>query len=46
VTIGQDEATCAVYGMPAAAWAAGAVEHQLPLPEIAPLILSILRDEP
>jgi two-component system chemotaxis response regulator CheB len=45
VTIGQDEATCAVYGMPAAAWAAGAVEHQLPLPEIAPLILSLLRGE-
>ena len=46
VTFGQDEATCAVYGMPAAAWAAGAVEHQLPLPEIGPAILTLLRDEP
>lgn len=44
VTIGQDEATCAVYGMPAAAWAAGAVEHQLPLPEIGPAIVSIVKD--
>jgi two-component system chemotaxis response regulator CheB len=42
VTIGQDEATSAVYGMPAAAWTAGAVEHQLPLPEIAPLVVSLV----
>jgi two-component system chemotaxis response regulator CheB len=41
VTIGQDEATSAVYGMPAAAWAAGAVEHQLPLGEIAPLVVEL-----
>ncbi len=46
VTIGQDEATSAVYGMPAAAYVAGAVEHQLPLTEIAPLILDLLREEP
>lgn len=46
VTIGQDEATCAVYGMPAAAWAAGAVEHQLPLPEIGSAILALLREGP
>jgi two-component system chemotaxis response regulator CheB len=45
VTIGQDEATSAVYGMPAAAWAAGAVEHQLPLPDIAPLLLSLLAED-
>lgn len=45
ITIGQDEATSAVYGMPAAAWAAGAVEHQLPLPDIAPLILTLLGEE-
>jgi two-component system chemotaxis response regulator CheB len=45
VTFGQDEATCAVYGMPAAAYAAGAVEHQLPLPAIAPAILALLRGE-
>ena len=42
VTIGQDEATSAVYGMPAAAFALGAVEHQLPLPEIAPALLAAL----
>ena len=41
-TIGQDEATSAVYGMPAAAFALGAVEHQLPLPEIAPALLTAL----
>jgi two-component system chemotaxis response regulator CheB len=45
ITIGQDEATSAVYGMPQAAWAVGAVEHQLPLPEITPLILELLRRE-
>ncbi len=30
-TIGQDRATCAVYGMPAAAKAMGAVVEELPL---------------
>jgi two-component system chemotaxis response regulator CheB len=44
-TIGQDEATCAVYGMPAAAFAAGAVAHQLPLPEIGPAVLTLVRGE-
>jgi two-component system chemotaxis response regulator CheB len=33
-TIAQDEETCAVYGMPAAAMAIGAVDRQLPLGEI------------
>jgi two-component system chemotaxis response regulator CheB len=47
VTVGQDEATSAVYGMPAAAWTAGAVEHQLPLADIAPLLVSLCRvDQP
>ena len=41
-TIGQDEATSAVYGMPAAAHSLGAVEHQLPLQEIAPALLTAL----
>ena len=41
-TIGQDEATSAVYGMPAAAKALGGVEHERPLPEIAPLLLSLV----
>ena len=42
LTLGQDEATSAVYGMPAAAHALGAVEHQLPLEQIGPAVLSAL----
>lgn len=42
VTIGQDEATSAVYGMPAAAAALDAVEHQLPLDRIAAAVLSLV----
>jgi two-component system chemotaxis response regulator CheB len=34
LTIGQDESTSAVYGMPAAAMSAEAVDLELPLPEI------------
>ena len=34
-TLGQDEATCVVYGMPRSAWLRGAVEQQAPLPAIA-----------
>ncbi|MFS0773513.1 protein-glutamate methylesterase/protein-glutamine glutaminase [Sphingomonas sp. 1P08PE] len=34
-TIGQDEASCVVYGMPAAAQAIGAVEFQLPMDRVA-----------
>jgi two-component system chemotaxis response regulator CheB len=34
-TIGQDENSCVVYGMPAAAAQLGAVERVLPLDEIA-----------
>ena len=41
-TIGQDEATSAVYGMPQAAFAAGAVERQLALPEIGAAIRSLV----
>ena len=41
-TIGQDEATCAVYGMPAAAFTAGAVDQQLPLDRIGPALLALL----
>jgi len=44
VTIGQDEATSAVYGMPAMAWKLGAVQHRLPLPEIAPAVVRLCRD--
>ena len=38
-TIGQDEASCVVYGMPCAAKAAGAVELELPLQRIPQAIL-------
>ena len=34
-TIGQDRATCAVYGMPAAAKAMGAVSEELPIGAVA-----------
>jgi two-component system chemotaxis response regulator CheB len=37
-TIGQDEATCVVYGMPAVAQKLGAVETEVPLNAIAGLI--------
>ena len=42
-TLGQDEATCIVYGMPRAAWEMGAVEKQLPLNMIADAITQIAR---
>ena len=45
VTIGQDEATSAVYGMPQAAYALGAVEYQLPLPEISSAVVTSARSE-
>ncbi len=41
-TYGQDEATSAVYGMPAAAHAAGAVGTQLPLDRIGPALRALL----
>ena len=46
VTVGQDEATSTVYGMPAAAAAVGAVVHQLPLPDIAPAVLTAVGRQP
>ena len=39
-TIGQDQKTCAVYGMPMVAFTLGAVSKQLPLPAIAQAILT------
>lgn len=38
-TIGQDQATCVVYGMPMAAFEIGAVVKQAPLQQIADLII-------
>ena len=42
-TIGQDEATCVVYGMPCVAFKNGAVMKQLPLDRIAEEIISKVR---
>ena len=40
-TLGQNEASCVVYGMPKAAFETGAVERQLPLERIAPELLKL-----
>jgi len=40
-TIGQDEASCVVWGMPHAAQQAGAVVEELPLQAIAPRLLAL-----
>ena len=37
-TLGQDQASCVVYGMPRAAWELGAVEQQLPLQQLSAAI--------
>jgi two-component system chemotaxis response regulator CheB len=39
MTLGQDEASCVVYGMPRAAFEAGAVERQMPLEKLGPEII-------
>lgn len=41
-TIAQDQASCAVYGMPKAAAAAGAAAQILPLAQIAPALAQLL----
>lgn len=43
VTIGQDESTCIVYGMPKVAYDIGAVQYQEKLPDIAKKIYYILQ---
>jgi two-component system chemotaxis response regulator CheB len=43
LTIGQDEPTCVVWGMPAAAQALGAVELELPVSRIAAAIVAGVR---
>lgn len=43
-TIGQDEKTSTVYGMPRAAWEEGAVQEQFPLEKIAEAITKIIRN--
>ncbi|HHX23223.1 MAG: protein-glutamate methylesterase/protein-glutamine glutaminase [Tepidanaerobacteraceae bacterium] len=44
-TIGQDEESCVVYGMPKVAFNMGAVEKQVPLKDIPQEILSILTEK-
>jgi two-component system chemotaxis response regulator CheB len=46
LTIGQDESTSAVYGMPAAAKLADALDLQLPLPEISLVLRRLLIPAP
>lgn len=41
-TVGQDESTCVVYGMPKVAYDLGAVEYQEKLPDIAKRTYAIL----
>ncbi len=43
-TIGQDEASCIVYGMPKAAYEIGAVEHQEALNDIAKKTYAVLNN--
>lgn len=43
-TIGQDESTCVVYGMPREADRLGACEHMLPLPEIAAALVGFSKE--
>ena len=42
VTIGQDEETCVVYGMPKVAYDIGAVTYQIPLSDISDKVYEIL----
>lgn len=44
-TLGQDEATSVVYGMPRAAFELGAVERQLPLEKLGPAIRNLTNKE-
>jgi two-component system chemotaxis response regulator CheB len=41
-TIGQDEASCVVYGMPKVAFELGGVEHVVPLEKVPDKLLSLL----
>lgn len=45
-TLGQDEASSVVYGMPRSAFEAGAVERQAPLEAIGPAILDLAHKRP
>lgn len=43
ITIGQNEASCVVYGMPKVAYDIGAVQHQMELSNITNKIYSVLK---
>ena len=45
-TLGQDEKTCVVYGMPKVAYDIGAVERQGPLQNIASMVYNVLNSMP
>ncbi|RMG43647.1 MAG: chemotaxis response regulator protein-glutamate methylesterase [Candidatus Dadabacteria bacterium] len=45
VNLAQDEKSCVVYGMPRAAVEAGAVDHVLPLDQIASKIMELAQSE-
>jgi two-component system chemotaxis response regulator CheB len=44
-TIGQDAASCVVYGMPKVAHELGGVERQAPLHEIPKIILELISEK-
>lgn len=43
-TLGQDETTSVVYGMPRAAWELGAIDVQLPLPKLGAAVMQAVAD--
>lgn len=43
-TLGQDEASCVVYGMPKEAYKLGAVEKEIPLDDVASHIMSFVNN--
>lgn len=45
LTVGQDEASCIVYGMPKVAYDIGAVQHQVPLSAVTGKVYSLLSNK-
>ncbi len=45
ITLGQDAASCVVYGMPRVAWELGHVQQQIPLHEMAETISRLAREQ-
>jgi len=45
-TIGQDEKSCVVYGMPKVAYDIGAVEYRLPLTKIPDKLMALANQSP